>query len=104
MMTMVQFWIIIGVLFSIIGGIFMWAIVIERQITNMITTSKAHEERLTLLESEKKENYIRHLDEINKTAKILHENNQVIFNKLDEITKITTDIRIKCASHFPKIN
>jgi hypothetical protein len=97
---MTQFWIIIGLLFSVIGGVFAWAIVIERQIARMVTTDKAHEERIAILEDDKKEDYIRHLNEINITSRELHENNKSIFSKLDDITKITTNIRIRCAAHF----
>jgi hypothetical protein len=63
---------------------------------------KDHHERIIKIEADSKYEIDAHVLERNIMSKEFAEGQRRIYEKLDTVISTVTDIRIKCASHFPE--
>lgn len=110
--TISQFWTIIGIIITFIGGVFTWALWVARKIASLSVMATDHHERLGVIEQDRKRERESQVLERNVMSKEFQDGQKRIYDKIeqfstssnqkfDTLTTLVTDVRIKCASHFP---
>ena len=103
MITIEQFWAIMSLLFAVILGTFGWALWVAREIASLKVTAKNNRDLINMADANHRSELIKEIQERGAVAQGLQETNRHIFERLDVIVSITSEINTAMGRHDERI-
>ena len=103
MITETQFWSIMGLLLTTIIGVFTWALWVAREIASLKVTARNNRDLITMSDKSHKEELLHEVQNRDQIVRDLHSVNTRIFERLDTIVGITSEIKVTCGRHDERL-